>query len=305
MSQFRNTNGSAGNRGAEFPRQLAHGLWVLGNPHFNLYLVQGRQASALIETGVSATVDTVIAQLKSLHAVPTFLVVTHPHADHTTGLAGLREAFPDARVVAGEGAAEFLSHPRAAESIVPEDKHMTDALARLGYPSDRPPVEEPPTLAESIVARDGHEMDLGGLTLRFIEVKGHAPGSINVHIPELNALIASDSLGFRFTATGFHPLFLTGFQDYLDTIDRLEALKPAILGIAHQGPRLGDEVKEDFRQARRVAEELRDRVLRHGHDAEKLAQELFNESYRDEFLLYTPKNIATCSKLLVKRAAET
>ena len=50
----------------DFPRELAPGLWVLGNYFFNLYLVKGSQASALIEIGVSAIVDEIIRQLKLL-----------------------------------------------------------------------------------------------------------------------------------------------------------------------------------------------------------------------------------------------
>jgi len=44
----------------DFPRELTPGLWVLGNYFFDLYLVKGTQASALIEIGASATVDEII-----------------------------------------------------------------------------------------------------------------------------------------------------------------------------------------------------------------------------------------------------
>jgi len=115
-----------------FPRPLADSFWVLGNYHFNVYLVQGRQASALIETGVSGTVDEVIRQLEALRIAPTFVVVTHPHADHVTGLDGLRERYRQVLVVAGEGAAQFLSHPQLAEALVAEDRHMSDFLAAQG-----------------------------------------------------------------------------------------------------------------------------------------------------------------------------
>lgn len=144
-----------------FPRLLTDGLWVLGNYYFNLYLVKGEQASALIEVGISAVVDDVIRQLEVLQVSPTFLVVTHPHADHITGLPGLRARFPQALVVAAEGAPEFLAHPKAGKAIVPEDRHMTNFLEAHGIKPGRPPLEEAPTLENCLIAKDNDEMDLG------------------------------------------------------------------------------------------------------------------------------------------------
>ena len=94
----------------DYPRLLAEDVWLVGNYFFNLYLVRGRSRSALIEVGVSATVDAVIAQLETLSTEPDYLIVTHPHGDHFTGLAGLRTRYPRARVVAGQGAAEGIPH---------------------------------------------------------------------------------------------------------------------------------------------------------------------------------------------------
>ena len=244
-----------------FPRELAPGLWVLGNYFFNLYLVRGDQASALIEVGVSGVVDEIIRQLELLKVRPTFLVVTHPHADHVTGLAGLKEKFPQALVVAGEGAAEFLAHPKAAPAVVQEDRHMSEFLAAHGIQPGRPPVEEPPSLQDCIIAHEGDEMDLGGITLRFLVVTGHAPAKIIVHIPEIKALILSDSLGFRFPGRGVFPMFLVNYSDYMATLERLEKLNPAILGVAHQGPVMGNEVQQAFREAREKAVELRSKII--------------------------------------------
>ncbi len=290
--------------GSSFPRKLADGLWVLGNYYFNLYLVKGEQASALIEVGVSGTVDEVIDQLESLKIQPTFLVVTHPHADHCTGLDGLRERFKQALVIAGEGAPEFLAHPKSAEALVKEDAHMSQTLDGFGFKVRRPPVEDPPSLGDCLIARDGDEMDLGGLTLRFVSVKGHSPGNINVHIPEIETLIASDSVGFRFEKRGFYPLFFTGLSDHVETLERLKALKPKILAIAHQGPRVGPQVEKDFEQAINATQEMLQKIRQDPRSPEEIAQDLFKDSYKDEFLLYTRENILGVSRLLVKRASD-
>jgi 2-aminobenzoylacetyl-CoA thioesterase len=284
------------------PRILAPGLRVLGNYYFNLYLVQGEQASALIEVGVSGVVDEVIRQLDALDAAPSFLVVTHPHADHVTGLAGLQERFPLAMVVAGEGAAEFLAHPKARDALVVEDRHMTQFLSARGLNPERPPVEEPPSLANCLIARDGDEMDLGGLTLRFLSVGGHSPGKIVVYVPEIRALILSDSLGFRYPGRGVFPLFLTDYAEYIETLDRLENLDAAIVGVAHQGPLVGTEVKEAFAEARSRAKELHERLIADPRPSEEVIEEVFGEFYRDELTVYTPENIRNCARLVLKRA---
>jgi 2-aminobenzoylacetyl-CoA thioesterase len=289
-----------------FPRLLTEGLWVLGNYYFNLYLVKGEQASALIEVGVSAVADDVINQLDELQVRPTFLVVTHPHTDHITGLPALREKFPQALVVAAEGAPEFLAHPKAAEAIGPEDRHITNFLEAHGIKPGRQPVTEAPTLENCLIARDNDEMDLGGLSLCFLSVKGHAPGKIAVWIPQMKALILSDSIGFRFPGRGVMPLFLTGYSDYLATLDRLEALEPSIIGVAHQGPIMGrDEAEKAFREARQTAAELRDRILSNQRDPDELVHDIFSMYYRDELTLYTEENIVNCARLLVKRAQES
>lgn len=288
-----------------FPKMLAEGLWALGNYYFNLYLVRGRGACALIEVGVSGVTDEVIRQLESLGVRPTFLVVTHPHSDHLTGLAGLTERFPDALVVAGEGAADFLGRPKAAEALINEDRHITEFLKAHGLPPGRPPVSEPPSLADCLIARDNDEMDLGDLTVRFLTAKGHSTGAVAVHVPEIEALILSDSLGFRFPGRGVFPLFFTNFAEYTATLDRFTHLDPAILGPAHQGPIVGkDEARKALGDSVAQALTLSERILSDVGPSEELAQQIFDECYVDELTMYTPENILNCVKLLMKRARE-
>ncbi|MCA1960634.1 MAG: MBL fold metallo-hydrolase [Desulfomonile sp.] len=289
---------------ASFPRQLAEGLWVLGNPYFHLFLVKGEQAAALVEVGVSAIVDDVIRQLDELRVEPHFLIVTHPHPDHLTGLAGLRERYRDALVVVGEGTLEFLAHPSAWESIIAEDKVMGQFLASRGFRPGRPPIEELPHVGDALVAADHDEMDLGGRTLRFLEAKGHAPGNITVYVPEIEAVLASDSMGFSFPQRGFYPIFFTSFSGYVATIDRLAALRPRILGTAHQGPRSDAEAIRALEEARKHAVAMRDRIRADNRDPDTIAQALFDEWYSDVFLLYSPENILGCCRLLVKRSKE-
>jgi hypothetical protein len=48
-----------------------------------------------------------------------------------------------------------------------------------------------------------------------------------------------------------------------------------------------------------------DRVTRTSLTDRELEAQLFHESYRDEFTLYTKENIANCNRLLIKRARQS
>jgi len=155
-----------------FPRQVAENLWILGNNYFHFYLIKGNDACALVEIGVSATIDILLEQLSSLKLKPDFLIVTHPHSDHVTGLDFLKRSFPEAKVMAGEGAESFLNHPKAIKSTITEDHYMMKSIASHGLVTHRPTITSVPSLSGCMAMRDGDELDLGGLTIHLLDVKG-------------------------------------------------------------------------------------------------------------------------------------
>ncbi|MCX5839243.1 MAG: MBL fold metallo-hydrolase [Deltaproteobacteria bacterium] len=287
-----------------FPQQQSGNIRVLGNGPFPIYLVRGDRGSALIEAGISATADEVVRGLDRLEVTPDFIVITHPHADHVMGLDPLRERYPGTRVLTGEGAAPFLSHPAAAGAIVAEDRHMATYLAARGYPVGRTRVEKAPDLEDALTCKDGEELDLGGVTLRFLEVRGHSPGNLAVFVPEEKILLESDCLGFCYSGGGFFPVFFTGYREYMATLDRLESLRPEILGLGHHGFIRGAQVGEAFAVARKSAAGLRERLRDDPRDGETVVAEIVNEFYRDELTLYSRENITNCCRLLLRRSLE-
>ena len=288
-----------------FPSQVTDNLWILGSDDFHLYLIKGSDTCALVETGISATADIRVEQLSSMRAEPDFLIVTHPHSDHVTGLDSLRQTFPRATVMAGKGAESFLNHPKAAEIMIAEDRHMAESMASHGLLTRRPVIKSPPSLSGCTVMNDGDELDLGGLTIRFLEATGHSPGNILVHIPSLKTLLVSDSMGNRYPGQGFFPTFFAGYADYLATIDHLAALDPMILGLAHNGLFSGsEEIKEIFQKSRETANYVKAYVINDAHDDETIARNLFRIYYHDELTIYSPENILTCCRLLVRRIRE-
>jgi glyoxylase-like metal-dependent hydrolase (beta-lactamase superfamily II) len=140
------------------------------------------------------------------------------------------------------------------------------------------------------------------VTLRFLHVGGHAIGNILVHVPGLSALMVSDSLGFRIPSIGFFPIFFTGYGDYMATIDRLEALEPRILCLAHQGPLMEQDARKAFRDAREATRSLCEEIRNDPRDEDAVIQDLYPRFYRDELVLYTPENIIGCCRLIIRRS---
>ncbi len=285
-----------------FPSLLTDNIWLVGNYYFNLYLVKGEKKSALIEAGVSGMIDDAINQLKSLDIAPSYLVVTHPHPDHLTGLEALRGSFPKAEIIAGEEVKKYTSHPKFLQLIEYEDNFTSMMLSKKGLPPKRPSLKNFEFPDDYIKVGDKYKIDLGGITLKLIKVKGHAMGNIIAHVEEKKTLIVSDSLGFHYPKRGFFPLFLTSLSDHIATIDYLKSLKPEILCLAHQCPLIGEDAEKAFIESKKAAIDVSSEIVKEKDKSDKIEDELFKRFYKDELTLYSENNIRNCCNLLIKRS---
>lgn len=288
-----------------YPRKINDNLWILGNDYFHIYLIKGKSACALVETGISATADILLQQLSSMEVEPDYLIVTHPHSDHITGLDYLRNSFPDAIILVGNETESFVTHPKALQSLIAEDLHMIEAMTARGLCSHISAISSTPSLAGCKVVKDEEELNLGDLTIHLLEATGHSPGNIFVHIPSIKTALVSDSLGNYYPERGFFPTFFTGFTDYMNTIDRIEKINPMILGLAHHGLfSKGEDIKDKFQRARKAANDVYTYTINDSRNDEDIANDLFSFYYTDELAIYSSQNILRCCRLLVRRVRE-
>ena len=288
----------------KFPMKIDKHIFILGNYFFNLFLVIGSRHSALFEVGISGIVDRVINQLEHLDISPDFIISSHPHSDHITGLPGLAKKYPKARIVVAAGAKGFIEHPKAAPLLFKEDMFMSKSLAALNIKPGRPPLETIPNLDGSWVINDRHSIDLGRITLDVIKVKGHSPGNLIGVLAEKKIVFCSDSIGFHYPGRGFCPLFFTHADSYLSTLNFIKEFNPAIICPAHQGPLSGKAAATGIQESLDITLDTIKNIKRSDLSDETLAMELFKQSYKDEFTLYTESNIKNCMALLIKRAKE-
>ncbi|MCP3940721.1 MAG: MBL fold metallo-hydrolase [Desulfobacteraceae bacterium] len=290
----------------KFPVEISPHIKMLGNYFFNLFLVTGPDKSALFETGVSGITDCVIGQLDALGISPDYLVPSHPHSDHITGLPGLMERFPKAQIVIAAGLNEFITHPKAGPLLIKEDFFISQGLEKMGITPGRPSLKTIPDIQEALIVEDKTSLDLGGnIFLDLTKVEGHSPGNLMGFVKQDHTLLCSDSLGFHYPGRGFWPLFFTGANTYIETIDLIQSLEPQIICPGHQGPLRGAAVAQAIQQTKDITLSTIKRIQQSSLSDEQLIEEMFEECYKDEFTLYTKENILNCTKLLIKRTRQT
>lgn len=124
----------------------------------NTYVVwrEGRSDALVIDPGLEP--DLILDFLGERGLTPAAILNTHGHADHIGGNDALKQAFPAAPLLIGEGDARML----------------TDANANLSAPFGMPIVSPP---ADQTV-REGDVLELAGVALEVLEIPGHSPGHV-------------------------------------------------------------------------------------------------------------------------------
>ena len=166
------------------------------------YLIVGEDGAAtLVDAGVGHPdhLQAIARELEARQARLRTVVVTHGHADHASGAAFLASAYPEA---------QFIKKPWPAE----------DAK----YPVAWNPVAE------------GSRIPVGFADLRVVETPGHSPDHIALW-HEASRTVLTGDLIVSGSSVMIHTSRGGNLADYLRSLERLLALKPAVVLPAH-GP---------------------------------------------------------------------
>jgi glyoxylase-like metal-dependent hydrolase (beta-lactamase superfamily II) len=150
----------------------------------------------------------------------TTIYSTHAHPDHLFGLAVLKQAFPDARIVA------LPSTVNAAKTGWPARQKFWFPVYGNNIPGPEPVLPE--ELATPVLTLEGEEFPITG------GVQGaDGPGNSFVYVPSLKAVITGDIV---FDHVYFGVPRDAARQNWLKTIEQIAALKPAVVIPGHEGP---------------------------------------------------------------------
>jgi glyoxylase-like metal-dependent hydrolase (beta-lactamase superfamily II) len=234
---------------------------------------EGRDLT-LVDTGPASGVQTLIERIRQAGYDPSAIrtvLLTHIHLDHSGGAGALLELIGPARVVV---------HPRGARHLIDPSKLLASAGRIYGDRMHRLWGVTVPVVESSIeIAEDGAELTVSGRTM----VAYHTPGHASHHIAYLDrareAIFTGDVGGVRIRDTRYivapTPPPDIDIPAWSDSIDRLRALRPRRLYLAHYGVADDPRSHLDSLEARLMETTawLRDRIAG-GADPATLGPEL-------------------------------
>lgn len=238
----------------------------LGERLSSLYLFVGDRRAVLFDTGVDGTIPgSVIPYLQRI-GIPgghvDTVVISHCDVDHFGGIKDARECFP---------AAEIIAHDHDADAMESFDWYERDR--GRSFRSDFGFDEGPDEWARSVVrtapvsrrVAGDFTLDLGDRALEVLHVPGHSRGHLSIYDAKNSFIAISDAiLGEATPLRNGDPAFPPTYRherDYLNTIDRVEALDVDLIGTAHYGCLRGVGVKHFLSLSREFARDLRALVL--------------------------------------------
>jgi glyoxylase-like metal-dependent hydrolase (beta-lactamase superfamily II) len=206
---------------------------VSGTPTpFSVYLIKGAQG-ILLEPGPASALPSIREAMDELGIRDlAYVIPTHVHVDHAGGAGALARLFPGAKV---------LVHPAGQKHAVDPSRliESTKNVFGPGFEDVFGSIDAVPE-ARVKVPDDGEVISLNDRELQIVYAPGHAPHHMVVLDKRSNGLFCGEALGLP--GEGDQPFPLPAVappsfeQDlYLETMERLRALRPALLFYSHGG----------------------------------------------------------------------
>jgi len=290
--------------------KLTENVALLGNRHFN-YFVVGKNQAAVIECGVSSGVASFKEQWKTWLDRPVihYLIAPHAHFDHVCGIPALQAMFPDALLVASLEAQKVLSNPKILADFFGQDDQISSVLLEEGIIVDKPISPHVLSISVDRIVKGGEILEIErGLKLETIATPGHSPDGLAFYLPGDQVMFLSDAAGFQISDERIFPIFFQSYAMYVDSIKRLMGYPTRLLAIPHERLWRGGEIPGFYQRALDTAADafLRiEKMLDEGMEDQAIQQRLFDYYYVGDLRIYTPANINLCVRLLIRRVRES
>jgi glyoxylase-like metal-dependent hydrolase (beta-lactamase superfamily II) len=190
-------------------------------------IVYGKEEALLVDCQFTlANAHRLVADIIETRCKLTSIVITHLHPDHFLGLSVVKHAFPDAKVIAYQKAADDVTNAYDFKIAY----WGTEVLKENG---SREKVEVQRVETKTLTL-EGHKLEILGL------MRGDCVDISPVWIPSIKTLIASDLVFSNCHVWVADARDMSMFEDWFKTLDYLESLGAEVVvpGHAPQGDKL-------------------------------------------------------------------
>jgi glyoxylase-like metal-dependent hydrolase (beta-lactamase superfamily II) len=267
--------------------KITEEFYALGNPALPAYLLLG-ESPVLFDSGMTVMGPLYLQDLKKYLGDPdrlTHLFLTHSHFDHVGSAPFLKRNLPRLKVAAGKAAADIFKRPNAIQLIQslskPMEEKMKSQMGGLdmtfqGLELDR-------------ILEDGEEIELeDGTQIRVIATPGHTRDSVCYYLPKLKALVGGEAVGTFDRHSNVRPVFLSSYDDYLSSLEKLKPLKVDLLLLGHFYALTADAqdmmakaIEATLALGKRIDAELK----AHGGNQEAVVKKIFQEDFVEKKLI--------------------
>ncbi len=285
-----------------FPFKLNDRVYALGDSRFISYLIKADDTHIIFEAGVTATSKKIFDQINALNIKKEdigYIVISHEHADHTTGLPHLAKHFNRAFVLSSTKTKERLLKQQVIQNFMIEDRHFVDVYRGLGETtfdvSDEGfKVTSEINNGDTIINKD----------IKAIATPGHTSGILSLFIKSEGTMLISDSAGFYYSDDSNMPLFFFGFKQYVQSLNLIESMRPDIIGLGHTTYFKGNEALNRIKESIDTAYSIKEKIQKQIHDGKDngaIKAWLMELSYKNEMTLYKRDVIELSVEALIKQ----
>ncbi len=268
---------------------------VAGNSFYPDYVIKGRRKNLMIEAGLNLmgplycrSLDEILGSRDLLD----YLFITHSHYDHLGAAHYLKRLIPQLAIGAHERVAPLLQK----ESVLALMSRLSEIQRELfrDIAGDEDLSIRPVEIELSL--KEGDEIDLGGISCRVYEVPGHTKDSLAYFIPQIRALFSGEAAGVPQGMDADDPQveFLSSYNDYLVSLERMISLEPEILCVGHGWVFTGEDVSPFLRTSHAATFEYRKLIECYldsaGSDIEKAVEMMTRKEYDEKGTIFQERN---------------
>ena len=256
---------------------LTRNVFVIQDPMFPIYLIKGEK-NILLDCSILAKgmeIEKNLTDILGNEKIDTVLL-THSHYDHT-GACTYLQSRHHFNILASQRTNEILQNPKAIQFI---DKLNQEFMRLLNM--DKPLHVTMPENLDAV-----HEGDRIPVAqdqwLQVYETPGHTRCSLSFFLLPEKILFPGDAAGVMEKDKTIKPLFLSGFSQYLVSLEKIRTLNAEIVALPHNQAIKGQKnVEMFFNHSIAETHKLKNKILqelRTRSDFEAIAEKLFAQEY--------------------------